>query len=181
MSWQLTGVYVLLGVLLLSLNMGSRWSWRIKAGAILLTSAAYYLTYHSVDELKGWPVPDPLPERFAVHWVQVDEPNKATGEEGRIYIWLRHLDDLEQPVGKPRVHEILFDDVLAQRTQEVLASLMDGQQINGFVRMRETADDQEARPGGQDEGNLGNQESGLIIEFKEVGKVDLPPKPTEIS
>ena len=175
------GVYVLLGVLLLSLNLRSRWSWWIKAGAILLTSAAYYLTYHSVDELKGWPVPDPLPERFAVHWVQVDEPDKATGEEGRSYIWLRHLDDLEQPVGKPRVHEILFDDVLAQRTQEVLASLMDGQQINGFVRMRETVNDQEAGSGGQNKGNLGNQESGLMIEFKEVGKVALPPKPADIS
>jgi len=181
MSWQLIGVYVLLGILLLSLNLRSRWSWWIKAGAILLTSGAYYLTYHSVDELKGWPVPDPLPERFAVHWVQVDEPNKATGEEGRIYIWLRHLDDLEQPVGKPRVHEILFDDVLAQRTQEVLASLMDGQQINGFVRMRETVNDQEAGSGGQNIGILGNQESGLMIEFKEVGKVDLPPKPADIS
>jgi len=181
MSWQLIGVYVLLGVLLLSLNLRSRWSWWIKVGAILLTSSAYYLTYHSVNELKGWPVPDPLPERFSVHWVQVDEPDKATGEEGRIYIWLRHLDDLEQPVGKPRVHEILFDNALAQRTQEVLTSLMDGRQINGFIQMRETVDDQEAGVGSQNGGNLGTQESGLIIEFKEVDKVDLPPKPAEIS
>ena len=75
MSWQLIGVYVLLGVLLLSLNLRSRWSWWIKVGAILLTSSAYYLTYHSVNELKGWPVPDPLPERFSVHWVQVAEPD----------------------------------------------------------------------------------------------------------
>ncbi|SVB13120.1 uncharacterized protein METZ01_LOCUS165974, partial [marine metagenome] len=61
------------------------------------------------------------------------------------------------------------------------ASLMDGQQINGFVRMRETADDQEAGSGEQDGGNLGTQESGLMIEFKEVDKVDLPPKPADIS
>ncbi|SVB90036.1 uncharacterized protein METZ01_LOCUS242890, partial [marine metagenome] len=61
------------------------------------------------------------------------------------------------------------------------ASLMDGQQINGFVRMRETVNDQEAGSGGQNKGNLGNQESGLMIEFKEVGKVDLPPKPADIS
>ena len=177
MSWQLVGAYLLLGLLLVSLNLRSRWSWWIKLGAIVLTSTAYYFTYHFVDDLKGWPVPDPLPERFSVHWVLVDEPNKITGEEGRIYIWLRHLDELNQPYGKPRVHEVLFENALAQRTEDVLASLMDGRQINGFVQMSEDGAEADALSGQDNQGSLSSEDASLVIEFREVEKVALPPKP----
>ena len=142
-----------------------------------MTSSGYYFTYHFVDDLKGWPVPDPLPERFSVHWVLVDERNKVSGEEGRIYIWLRHLDELNQPYGKPRVHEVLFENALAQRTQDVLSSLMDGRQINGFVEMREEGEEADGAERTDSEGTLSSRDSAWVIEFREVEKVDLPPKP----
>lgn len=176
MSATLIGLYVLLGLLLLSLNLRSLWPWRVKLFAIIVTSGAYFLTYHAIHEIKGWPVPGPLPEEFAVHFIVVDEPDKARGEEGKIFIWLSHLDDLGSPVGKPRVHEVLFSQALAQRSQEAIGVLMDGGRVNALVGAE--SDDEESsssRSQQSPEGNSADTDQPMI-EFFEVGPVDLPPK-----
>ena len=90
---------------------------------------------------------------------------------------MRHLDELNQPYGKPRVHEVLFENALAQRTEEVLASLMDGRQINGFVQMSDDGAEADALSGQDNQGSLSSEDASLVIEFREVEKVALPPKP----
>ena len=57
-------VYVLLAVLLLSLSIASLWRWWIKAGAIIITMAAFAGAYVSISGLIGWPTTSPLPARF---------------------------------------------------------------------------------------------------------------------
>ena len=41
MTWMLIFCYLLLALLLLSLNLRSNWPWLIKAAAIVITSAGY--------------------------------------------------------------------------------------------------------------------------------------------
>ena len=176
MSATLIGLYVLLGLLLLSLNLRSLWPWPVKLFAILVTSGAYFLTYDAIHEIKGWPVPGPLPEEFAVHFIVVDEPDKAGGEDGKIFIWLSYLDDLGSPIGKPRVHEVLFSEALAQRSQEAIGVLMDGGRVNALVGAE--SDDEGSNPsrGQQSPRGTSADTDQPMIEFFEVGPVDLPPK-----
>ena len=176
MSTTLIGLYVLLGLLLLSLNLRSRWPWPVKLFAIIATSSAYYLTYHAIHEIKGWPVPGPLPEEFAVHFIVVDEPDKVRGEEGKIFIWLRYLDDLGSPMGKPRVHEVLFSDALAQRSQEAIGVLMEGGRVNAVVGTESDDENVNRIQGRQSSGGISVDTDQPMIEFFQVGPVDLPPK-----
>ena len=55
---SLIGSYVLLALLLLSLNLYSNWGWRVKTGAIALVSIFYLVTYLSFPPILGWPTKD---------------------------------------------------------------------------------------------------------------------------
>ena len=49
----LTSGFLLLGLLLLNLNLYSRWAWQFKAVAILLTSGFFVITYLSWNPPSG--------------------------------------------------------------------------------------------------------------------------------
>ena len=178
MIWLLTGTYVLLAVLLLSLNIRSSWSWVIKLIAIIITTLGYAGTFYSLDHLRGYPVSEALPDRFEMEWALVDEPDKVSGEEGSIYLWIRELDDLKQPIGLPRAYRQSFDEALAERTEEARGMIQDGERGVGYVEIIEIEDDSDT---------VGEGETGLrasndserrdFINFRSVGRVDLPAKP----
>lgn len=48
------------------------------------------------------------------------------GEDGKVFTWLSYLNELGSWTGKPWVHEVLFSEALAQRSQETVDVLMDG-------------------------------------------------------
>ena len=67
MTLGITGIiaaYILLALLLLSINLYSKWSWHIKAATIVLTSAFYIITYFSLPALLGWPTYQNPPTQF---------------------------------------------------------------------------------------------------------------------
>jgi len=179
MTWMLIFCYLLLALLLLSLNLRSNWPWLIKAAAIVITSAGYYLTYVSLNGLQGYPTAASLPERFEVQWVLIDEPDKISGAEGQIYIWLRELDHLKQPMGLPRAHSLGFDEALAERTQEALTMIEGGERVVGFVQIVEADPEEDGAESGKlkKRPGLGEDDANRVIEFKAVEQVDLPPKP----
>ena len=72
----ITVAYVALAVLLLSLNVYSRWPAWVKLSAIGLTGALYYVTYLSVEGLSGWPVRSILPKEFVMLSGYVREPRQ---------------------------------------------------------------------------------------------------------
>jgi hypothetical protein len=59
--------YVLIVVLLLSLNLASRWHWGIKAAAIVITTGFFGVSYLSMIGLIGWPAEARMPEHFQLH------------------------------------------------------------------------------------------------------------------
>jgi len=113
----LIAAYVLVALLLLGLVLYSHWRWRIKALAIVIVSAFYVVTYVSFPPLLGWPVDGPLPERFNLVGVYVQEPDKVTGAQGDIYLWL--TDMRAGPADSvPRAHRLAFTPQLHAKVVE---------------------------------------------------------------
>lgn len=111
MALSLTGVvlaYVAIGVLLLSLNIASRWHWGVKSAAIAVTTLFFGVSYGSIAGLIGWPSEARVPEHFQLHWATVVEPDKLNGLPGSIYLWLEELDDDNIPKGTPRAFRVPY-------------------------------------------------------------------------
>ena len=126
--------YVAVAALLLSLNIASTWRWQVKTAGIVLVSALYVGTYLGVKDLPGWPSRAELPDYFRLHWGIVTEPDKYSGEKGRILVWVEALDDKDQSLASPRAHNLPYDDDLAQRIEAALSLVSDGQSVTGSLK-----------------------------------------------
>ena len=87
MTLPLFGVgasYVVIAVLLLSLNLSSRWHWGVKAVAIAVTTGFFGVSFASITGLIGWPSQVRVPEHFQLHWATVVEPDKLNELPGSI-------------------------------------------------------------------------------------------------
>ena len=125
------GAYVALAALLLSLNLASRWTWWVKAGAIVATTGFFFVSYASMVSFFGWPSDSELPENFQVHWTRIVEPDKFTGADGAIYLWVETLDERNIPSGVPRAYELAYSEDLARRIRGVQESLVEGREQAG--------------------------------------------------
>lgn len=103
--------YVLIGILLLSINLYSNWSWKIKAGTIIITTMFFLITYFSYPDLLGWPTTENPPARFRLVATHVQQPNKVTGESGAIFLWLTQIDDLAS-TRPPRAYRLEYSSEL---------------------------------------------------------------------
>lgn len=107
----LVTAYVLIGALLLSINLYSNWSWKIKAMTIIITTMFFIITYFSYPNLLGWPTSGNPPERFRLIASHVQQPNKVTGESGAIFLWLTQIDDLASST-PPRAYRMEYTNEL---------------------------------------------------------------------
>jgi len=107
----LVTAYVLIGILLLSINLYSNWSWKVKAGTIIITSVFFIITYFSYPHLLGWPTTENPPERFRLIASHVQQPNKVTGESGAVFLWLTQIDDLASNI-PPRAYRLEYSNEL---------------------------------------------------------------------
>lgn len=109
--------FVLVALLLLSLNFYSRWPWLVKVSATVVVSAFYVVVYNSFPLLLGWPTSQDLPDRFNLIAVQVAEPDKLTGSDGSIYLWVTDMlagsSDAE-----PRSYRLPYSVELHSQVQE---------------------------------------------------------------
>lgn len=121
----ITVAYVALAVLLLSLNVYSRWPAWVKIGAVALTGALYYVTYTSFGSFLGWPAQAPLPQKFMMLAGSIDEPNEETGERGAIYIWAVSLarDRLDDD---PRAYRVAYSRQLHEQVGAAKKQLRNG-------------------------------------------------------
>ncbi len=172
--------FALVAALVLNLWLRTSWSLPFKLGAVLLTSALYVGTYYGLREMQGWPITDPLPDRFRLHWAMVEEPDKAADQDGWIYVWLRPLDGTGEPYGKPRAHQIPFNAETAGQVQAALDSIEDGKPMDGYLsRGSITPSEEEQAPvEGVPTGTApaDEPEEGLRIEFREAPSPSLPMK-----
>jgi len=177
--------YIVIAVLLLSLNLTSRWKWGVKAVAIVVTASFFVGAYIFTYRLLGWPTNTELPGHFQVLWATVEEPNKFTGEEGGIYIWLDTLDEYNIPLGIPRAHELPYTDRLAEALLEVQEKIQEGVDVSGMAeRFYEETGDEEGMENteGRDEESSGRYDVDVfpdehqVIEFGDMPPPVLPDK-----
>jgi hypothetical protein len=126
--------YVLLALLLLSLNLRSAWRWWVKAGAIVLTVAFFALSFLALQALMGRPTAADPPARFQLHAALIEEPDRGGEHPGAIYLWLTEKDAAGEAAGLPRAHALPYSRDLHQSAARALAQIKDGQPIEGRTR-----------------------------------------------
>lgn len=118
----LIAAYVLVALLLISINLYSNWPWRVKAAAIVITAGFYVITYLSFPPLLGWPTTQQMPERFKLIAIHVEQPDKVLGNEGAIYLWVTRIDDLTS-YGPPRAYKVPYSNPLHEAVIKASAKL----------------------------------------------------------
>lgn len=106
--------FLILAVLLLSLNLYTSFHWSIKAAAVVVVSAFYILGYQSLMALLGWPTNQDLPKEFRLVGMQIYEPDKITLSDGAIYLWVASMSE---NVGQstPRAYRLDYEETLHQK------------------------------------------------------------------
>ena len=191
MTLPLIGIglsYVAVAVLLLSLNVASRWHSGVKAGAIAVTSVFFGISYASIAGLIGWPSEARVPEHFQLDWATVIEPDKLNGTPGTIYLWVEALDENDTPAGTPRAFRVPYSRDLADRIGHAKERIEQG--VNQVATAREVDlpqgspdDDQRlaGAPRRKDEPGSPGDPAAFIqhmpaIEFQDMPPPALPPK-----
>jgi hypothetical protein len=139
--------YVVIGVLLLAIGLYSRFSWWIKAAAIVVTSAFFIEAFFATKGLLGWPQSGALPARFQLLWVRVVEPDLKTGDQGAIYLWVESVDENNVPEGVPRSYRLPYTRPLADRSTRARDEILRGRPQQGSV---------EEMTGPENKGETGN-------------------------
>ena len=177
----IVAAYVVIAVLLLSLNLTSRWRWWIKGTAIVVTGGFFVASYFAIVSLLGWPASDVrLPSRFSLVATYVVEPNAFTGDPGAIYLWLEEIDEDNFIISEPRAFRLAYVEPLADAADDAQAMLNEGEQVQGEVRETEQEGEEgeaEAGTPGEGAGTGGPQypvEFTLI--FNDMPPVALPDK-----
>ncbi len=124
--WLLGGAYVALGVLVLALNIRSGWPLWVRLGCIVLISALYFVTWHSLQDLRGWPARMALPHHFLLNASSVIEPDESQGAAGRIYLWITPIVN-DEPSGIPRAFTLPYDRELHTRLERARDAMRNGQ------------------------------------------------------
>ena len=118
----ISAAYVVIAVLLLSLGLASRFTWWVKAAAIVVTSVFFVEVFFATKDLLGWPRTGQLPNRFQLLWVRVVEPDRLSANPGAIYLWIEEVDDNNVPDGVPRSYRLPYSRVLADRSTKARES-----------------------------------------------------------
>ena len=125
MTLGITGIiaaYILLALLLLSINLYSKLSWHIKAATIVLTSVFYIVTYFSMPGLLGWPTSQNPPSQFRLLAAYVEQPDKEKNTKGAIYLWLSKIINMTD-LTEPRAYEFDYSPELHEKIINVNAKL----------------------------------------------------------
>lgn len=121
----LIAAYILIALILLSINLYSNWSWKVKATTIIITSIFYIITYISYPQLLGWPTTENPPARFQLIASHIQQPNKVTGQNGYVYLWLKEIDDLSSST-PPRAYRFDYSKQLHELVLNATSKLNKG-------------------------------------------------------
>jgi hypothetical protein len=133
----ISAAYVVIGVLVLAIGLYSRFSWWVKAAAIVVTSVFFIEAFFATKGLLGWPQSGSLPPRFQLLWVRVVEPDLKTGDQGAVYLWVEAVDERNVPEGVPRSYRLPYTRPLADRSTKARDEILRGRPQQGSVEEME--------------------------------------------
>jgi hypothetical protein len=146
----------------------------------------------SLENLAGWPTDQQLPEKFTVHWIVVEEPNKKTGEEGFIYIWATNTGVYYKEDGrddwrtlllslqnydptKPRAYKLSYSMDLHEQSQRAMDKIRAGGKVGGERGDGDGSGDGKGKTSGGKKGQSGNNGGGSLSGFSGIIFHELPP------
>ena len=190
----ISAAYVIMGVLVLSVGLGSRYVWWLKAGAIVIASVFFVEIFFASKGLLGWPGAGKLPPKFQLLWSRVVEPDPKMGSAGAIFLWVEEVDENNVPSGVPRSFRLPYSLKLAERTLKARDEIMSGNPQEGVADdLAGTEGDNAATAQAQQTANLQNDGGttsiggkvdleGILeniprVEFRPMSGPTLPPKP----
>ena len=172
--------YAVVAALLLTLNLSTPWRREIKLAAISVVTALYVTTYQGAQDLRGWALGAEPPNPFKLHWAIVEEPDKANGTKGAIYILAQPVSELGSLLSAPRLYELPFSLDLAEQVDEAMNEVQNGKPLEGRFS-RKSVDTPEAQEGKKRDGTDATPDSRadkdrLKLDFRELPIPDLPAK-----
>jgi hypothetical protein len=140
---ELVGAYVVIATLLLSIAIWNRQRWWIRATAITITFAFFFISWVSVRNLLGWPTEQELPGRFELLFATVQEPDEVMRTPGAIYVWAMSLpgegpvseadiynpaefDTRVGPEQMPRAYKLPYDRTTHREVHEAVIKIVQG-------------------------------------------------------
>ena len=185
-----SAAYVVMGVLLLTVGLTSRFAWWVKAVAIVIASGFFIEVFFATKGLLGWPGAGQLPPKFQLLWVRVVEPDRLAGDQGAIYLWIEEVDDNNVPDGVPRAFRLPYSRPLADRSALARDEIMRGKPQQGTVE--ELQGEEAKQEPNSDEMKVGSRTEGGVttvdleqfqllqqaqrVEFRPMQGPILPPK-----
>jgi hypothetical protein len=177
----ISAAYVVIGVLLLNMGLGSRFRWWIKAAAIVVTCGFFIEVFFATKSLLGWPGTGALPPRFQLLWTRVVEPDPKISDPGAIYLWVEELDENNVPSGTPRSYRLRYTPPLADRSLKARDEIMAGNPQEGTANDME-GDDSKANTqehaeqlNGPNRNELGTGNIDLDMLIKQAQQVEFRP------
>lgn len=98
-------------------------AWRWRAPYIVMAPLVAVALWLGRPNPAGWPTSLHVPAHATLEWGLVDEPDPATADPGRIYLWL----DVGRP--SPRAYSLPYTRRLHEQVQHALRSVQRGQPI----------------------------------------------------
>ena len=172
--------YAVVAALLLHLNLASPWRREIKLAAIILVTALYVGAYIGAQNLRGWAIAEPPTNPFKLHWAVIEEPDKANGTPGRIYVLAQPMAAGGTLSASPRLHALPFSPELADEVEEALEQVEGGKPFEARLAYKVARPPEKAKIQKR-EGESASQDSAgdrptLKLEFRDLPVPDLPPK-----
>jgi hypothetical protein len=187
----ISAAYVVMGVLLLSMGLTSRFAWWLKAVTIVVTSGFFVEAFFATKGLLGWPGSGHLPPRFQLLWTRVVEPDPKTADRGSVFLWIEEVDDNNVPTGVPRAYRLPYSRPLADKSNKARDEIMSGNPQEG------SADDLDGHDPTSETNNKANAQQAIEnvepgtsrvefnedlkdaphVQFRPMGTPLLPPKP----
>jgi hypothetical protein len=127
----ISGAYVVMGVLLLSMGLTSPFRWWLKAAAVVVTSCFFVEAFFATKGLLGWPGTGRLPARFQLLWTRVVEPDPKIHDAGSIFLWVEEVDENNVPTGTPRSFRLPYTKPLADKSIKARDEIMSGNPQEG--------------------------------------------------
>lgn len=187
-------LFLVLVILLLSLNLASLWKWWIKAGAIVIAIGGIAVLYFVLTGVIGWASSDTMPSRFSLLATRIVEPDKMTGAPGHIYLWVEEVDDRQIVISPPRAFEVPYRVEIATDVATAQSKLEGGGKVLGEFAATGTEEanaEQTAQEAGSGDVDVGQTREGEssgggkgaetigdegALSFSDMPPVDLPDK-----
>ena len=168
--------FILLGGLILWFVIGTKGYWSLKMILITMTVCFSLFLSQTMEDVRGWPTDDELPNKFRVHWIVIKEPSKTDhSEKGGIYLW---VTDLAGDGKQPRAYRSEYSREKHEDAQKALGMIMEGKAVAGGrggdgEGEGEGEGDGEGDQKGQGQGN--GTGDGSLSDSPEIIFHELPP------